>query len=423
MQYYHAHEVNRSKCRGRMVCMRHCPTEAIRVRNRRASIKEELCVDCGTCLSVCPSQAITPVADPLADISSFNYKVVVPSSVLYSQFDPAIHPYIIHLAFKRLGFDEVVDIGPSCAVLSRAYLKYLESYRGRVPLIANDCPAMIRLIQVRFPDLVELMMPLDVPRELTARQIRKEFPARLGLKPEDIGIVYVSPCPAKVVSVNQPAEKSKSWFDGAVAIRDAYSFLLPHVMAIRQEFEESRVPGDFCFNVGWAMLGGITRMVNMENWLAVSGINNVMKIFDDIENSRLRNVDFVEAMVCMIGCVGGPYNVENSYIARANSIKQRNRYESHIKIDYDEVDQRLKDGYYFLEHQILPRPISYFHTDLETSIKKMKERDRVIQGLRQIDCGCCGAPTCKAFAEDFVRGEVELTDCIFFAHTSETEYE
>lgn len=416
-QYYHAHKVIQQNCRQRMVCMRHCPTQAIRVRHGCASIFEELCVDCGTCISVCPSGAIVPITDAVGEISSFKYKVVVPSSVLYSQFDRDVHPYIIHLAFHRLGFDKVVDVGASCATLARVYVEYLKQYHGRVPLIANDCPAMIRLIQVRFPDLAEQTMPFDVPRELTAREIRRSYPDRLGLRPEDIGIIYVSPCPAKVVSVKQPAEKSKSWFDGAVAIRDVYSALLPHVMAIKQEFDVGQVPKDFSFSAGWAMLGGITQMIEMENWLAVSGIDHVMKIFNDIENSRIRNIDFVEAMVCMLGCVGGTFNVENPYIARTNSIKQRERYESPIEVDYEEVDRRLKDGYYFLENRISPRPASYFDTDLKTSIKRIKERDRIYQKLRQIDCGCCGAPTCKAFAEDFVRGEVELTDCIFLAPT------
>ena len=45
-----------------------------------------------------------------------------------------------------------------------------------------------------------------------------------------------------------------------------------------------------------------------------------------------------------------------------------------------------------------------------------RERERVFAKLPQIDCGCCGAPTCMAFSEDFVRGLAKLSDCIFF-HT------
>lgn len=414
-QYYHAHKVVLEKCRGRMTCMRHCPTQAIRVRGGKAVISEELCVDCGTCISVCPSGAIVPITDPPTEISRFRYKVVVPSPVLYSQFESSIHPYIIHLALKKLGFDEVVDSSASSAALARALVKYMKKYRGRLPLISSHCPSMLRLIQVKYPDLVELVVPLDVPREVTAREIRKNLPDKLGLKPEDIGIVYIAPCPAKIVSIKQPAEKVRSWFDGVFSIRDVYSVLLPQIVALKEKFDEKVVPKDFSFNAGWATLGGITRAVEMENWLAVSGLDHVMKILDDIENSRLRNVDFVEALACMLGCIGGKFNVESPYVARTNSIKQRAKYEKPIRVDDEEVAQKLEDGYYFVENPILPRPTKYFDTDLETSIKRMKERERVYQKLRQIDCGFCGAPTCMAFAEDFVRGEVKLTDCVFFS--------
>jgi len=420
-QFYHAHKVVLDKCRGHMTCMRHCPTRAIRVRGGKAVISEELCVDCGTCISVCPAGAIVPVTDAVSDASDFRHKVVVPSPVLYSQFDSSVHPYVIHLAFKELGFDQVVDVSASSAALARTLVKHMQRYKGRLPLISSHCPSMLRLIQVKYPDLVELVVPLDVPREVTAREIKKKLPAELGLKPEEIGITYVAPCPAKMVSIKQPVEKTRTWFDGVVSIKDVYSVLLPHVVAIKETFDESQVPEDFAFNAGWATLGGITRAVQMENWLAVSGLDHVMRILDDIENSRLRNVDFVEAMACMLGCIGGSLNVENPYVARANSVKQRFKYEDPIEVDDADIERKLETRYYFLGNPVLPRPTKYFDTDLETSIKRMKERKRVYQKLRQTDCGCCGAPTCMAFAEDFVRGEAKLTDCIFLAQKGEEE--
>ena len=285
-RYYHAHKIVLEKCRGHRKCMRSCPTQAIRIKNNKAIISEELCIDCGTCFSVCPSGAIVPISDPLAEFSHFKYKVVVPGGVLYSQFDSSIHPHIIHLAFQELGFDAVIDINISSTVLAIALVKYMEDYRGRLPLISSHCPAMLRLIQVKYPDLVELIEPLDVPREVTAREIKKNLPTKLGLKSEDIGIIYIAPCPAKIVSIKQPAEKVKSWFDGVVSIKDVYSLLHPHVVAIKEKFDKSKVPEDFSFNTDWATLGGITHSIERENWLSVSGLDHVMKIFDDIENSQ-----------------------------------------------------------------------------------------------------------------------------------------
>lgn len=413
VKYYHAHRVQPDKCQGHMVCMRHCPTEAIRVKDGKAIISEELCVDCGECLSVCPSGAITVSSDSEDSPSSVKYKAVVPSPVLYSQFEANIHPYLVHLAFQELGFDEVADLSTSSTALASVLDKYMATYTGRLPLISSYCPCIVRLIQVRYPDLVQLLVPIDVPREVTAREVKRRAQKNLGLSEDEVSVIYVATCPSKIVSIRQPAEKARSWFDGVMSVKDAYPILLPHVIAMKERFNINDVPEDFTFHPGWATLGSITRVAKTENWLAVSGLDHVKKILDDIENSKLRNVEFVELLAHMEGCLGGPFNVENPYVARANTIKQSQKYEKPVTPDEVDIDQKMSEGFYMLENPILPRPTSFFDTDLATSIKRMKERERVYQKLRQIDCGCCGAPTCLAFAEDFVQGNAKLSECIF----------
>jgi iron only hydrogenase large subunit-like protein len=414
-QYFHAHRVVSEICRGHMTCMRQCPTQAIRVRKGKSTFNEELCIDCGNCLAVCPSDAIAPITDFLGETSSFKYKVMVPSPVLYAQFDPRIHPYVVHQALRHIGFDEVIDVTTSSFELARAYVRFIKDYSGRLPLISSDCPCIVRLIQVKYPDLVELIAPFDVPREITARELRKSLPQKLNLDPRDIGIFYMATCPAKIVSVKQPAEKNKSWFDGVIPIRDIYAILLPHVAALAREFHVNMVPADFSFNADWVTTGNMTRAGDMENWMAVSGIDHVVRILDDIENSRLRNITFIEAYAHMLGCVGGAFNIENPYVARANSIRQGQKYSKYIEPDDKDIEEKLKQGYFFFENPVLPRPTQYFDTDLATSIKRLKERERIYQKLPQIDCGVCGSPTCMAFAEDLVRETVKFEDCIFLA--------
>jgi iron only hydrogenase large subunit-like protein len=412
--FFHAHRVIPELCQGHIACMRRCPTQAIRVRDGKSTFSEELCIDCGGCISACPSNAIIPTIDLVESISQYKYKVIVPTPVLYSQFDPRIHPYVIHLGLKQLGFDEVIDVTKTSAILSRALKLYLQGYKGRTPLISSYCPSVVRLIQVKYPDLVELIIPIDVPREIAAREVRMSYPQKLGIKPEELGLFYVANCPAKIVSVRQPAEKKESWYDGVHSIREVYSALVPIVNTIAKNFEPKDVPDDFLFHVGWVSSGSLTHSLEMENWLVVAGLDHVMKILDDIENSRLRNITFIEATAHMLGCVSGTFNVENPYVARANSMKQAEKYETPFKIDNDEIRGKLDAGYYFIENPVLPRPLQFFDTDLETSIKRMRERERVYQKLPQVDCGCCGAPTCMAFSEDFVRGLAKLSDCIFF---------
>ena len=73
--------------------------------------------------------------------------------------------------------------------------------------------------------------------------------------------------------------------------------------------------------MGWAMSGGICRTLRLKNSLAVSGINDIIKVFDDIERAKLRNIDFIEAYSCSPGCVGGSLTVENPYISYNNILK------------------------------------------------------------------------------------------------------
>jgi hypothetical protein len=153
----------------------------------------------------------------------------------------------------------------------------------------------------------------------------------------------------------------------------------------------------------------------MPNWLAVSGMEQVIHILDDIENGRLKNIDYVEALAHTNGCVSGPMTVENPYVARTNGIKLHQRYGRSFHEAGPDTACPVSPEHYLLPGRIQPRETTYFSGGLATSIKKMRERERVYSKLRKIDCGLCGAPTCMAFAEDAIRGYAKLTDCVFLA--------
>ena len=78
----HGFKIDPAKCEGRMYCMRACPTRAIRVKNGKAHLIPELCIDCGSCLGVCPSKAISATTVSLADLNRFKFKVAVASPAL-----------------------------------------------------------------------------------------------------------------------------------------------------------------------------------------------------------------------------------------------------------------------------------------------------------------------------------------------------
>ncbi|MBM4403281.1 MAG: 4Fe-4S binding protein, partial [Candidatus Cloacimonetes bacterium] len=106
-KYYHAIQIISENCTGCTACVRVCPTEAIRVRDRKASIDNSRCIDCGRCMEVCQFHAIIPRSDPLDLIRGYRYKVAIISSSYAGQFTEDISYPVAKKALIELGFDEV----------------------------------------------------------------------------------------------------------------------------------------------------------------------------------------------------------------------------------------------------------------------------------------------------------------------------
>jgi ArsR family metal-binding transcriptional regulator len=112
--------------------------------------------------------------------------------------------------------------------------------------------------------------------------------------------------------------------------------------------------------------------------------------------------------------VGGCLSVEDPYVARAKAIRMANDLPPGPAADRQQVEQLYREGYYCMDEPLASRPLRPLDEDIARAIAKMKERDRISNGLPGIDCGACGSPSCRAFAEDVVQGEAEQASCVFF---------
>ena len=52
MSMRHSVVLELKRCRGCTTCIKCCPTEAIRVRGRKATILPDRCIDCGSCIRI-----------------------------------------------------------------------------------------------------------------------------------------------------------------------------------------------------------------------------------------------------------------------------------------------------------------------------------------------------------------------------------
>jgi iron only hydrogenase large subunit-like protein len=414
MKYFHSHLIVTKNCTGDMKCVRACPTQALRFRHNKVLLYDDLCVDCGECINVCEENVFVPVIDEISDFDKFKFKIVIPSKIFYSQFPSNIHPAIVHQALKKVGFDVVLDVSQELHEMGFAISEYIKSNPGSMPIISSNCPSVIRLIQVSYPNLMRSISPFDVPREIVAKNAKKTYSEKLGIDINKIGVIYITPCPAKVVSIKQPAEKEKSWIDNAIAINDIYKILLPEILDIQKNNDAKKSGEHFFYCKGWGVLNFLQQTSDFNRYMSVKGIGNIKMILNDIEDSRLQNIDYIEASACTQGCIGGAFCVENPYIAWHNSKLLEKSYGKPFNFNGEEVLKKYKDRFFFFENNLLPRTTRTLSVDLPTSIKRMKQKERIFSKLPGKDCGLCGAPSCETFAEDCARGETDITDCYFF---------
>ena len=86
-EFFHSVTLDRDLCHGCINCVKRCPTEAIRVRDGKAKILSDRCIDCGECIRICPHHAKKPIFDPLSVMDQYEYTVALPAPSLYGQFN------------------------------------------------------------------------------------------------------------------------------------------------------------------------------------------------------------------------------------------------------------------------------------------------------------------------------------------------
>ncbi len=405
--YEHSVLLDESKCTGCTTCIRHCPTEAIRIKNGRAVIDPERCIDCGECIRYCPHKAKKAVTGKLSDMDRFKWKIALPAPTLYGQFDNLDDVDYVLNGLLKIGFDDVFEVSKAAELVSAYTRLYLQTEGIPKPAISSACPVIIRLISLRFPPLAEniihMLPPMEVAAKLAKKKAMEQHPE---LKEEEIGVCFISPCPAKVSYVKNGFAGYKSAVDEVISINDIY-FLLIAKMKKEDPIETLSESGRI--GIGWARSGGEATAIFNEGYLAADGIENVIHVLDQVENGSIPPLEFIELNACTGGCVGGVLNMQNPFIAKAR-LQTLRRYMPVSQNSLQKDETYIPDGYLFED---LPQynPISRLGANIAESMRMMADIQAIKSTLPGIDCGSCGAPTCRAFAEDIVKKHADINGC------------
>ncbi len=402
--FYHALKVVEEVCIGCTHCMNVCPTSAIRVNNGKAFINKDACVDCGMCLKSCPVNAIIVEQDDFNKIFRFKYRVALLPTVLIGQFPDEITEEHIFSVLHRMGFTHVFEVDQAVDYLVDATNEYMNKYHHLRPFISNFCPAIVRLIQVKFPSLIDNIIRLKPVLDISALYIRKKFEEE-GISNEETGIFYVTQCASKIASIKSPVGGYDVQVDGVINMDFIYNKILLNIKKDKQEENINDVI--------------TTSHLKPESILAIDEIHNVIDILEKVENDEITDVDYLELRACDHSCAGGVLSANNRFLTverlrkRARILKDKGYVndENSVGADIYNYHEYLKNNIKL--DKIDPRSIMKLDEDMMVALKKVQKVNRILDILPGIDCGACGSPRCYELAQDVVQGKKKLSECVF----------
>lgn len=324
------------------------------------------CTYCGQCVTHCPVAAFQeqPEHEAVSQLIKDKNKIVI------AQFAPSIRAAIgeefgieyddkmsgrISAALKKLGFDYVFDVnvGADITTITEAeeLIERLEDKKAVFPMMTSCCPAWVRYVESRHPELIPNLTSARSPHMHLGGIIKTYWADKNEVDPKNIVVVSVMPCTAKKYEITRPEFKIKGLkpVDHVITTRE-FAMMIKEA---RINFPQIKCqPADLVWNNGsgagaiYGVSGGVmesalrTAVWHLEKnkdlakleFKEVRGLAGVkearVKIQDkilrvavvnglgNINNilGKLKNFDYVEVMSCPGGCIGGggqPFPVSN----------------------------------------------------------------------------------------------------------------
>jgi iron only hydrogenase large subunit-like protein len=400
-------------------CIKACPTHAIRIRKRKNLRFLDQCIGCGECIRVCPSGAMVAVSQGIETMDHSKFNLAILSPVIYSQFSDIMGSDVLK-AVESTGFDRAVDITEFLEIFQFATTEYIKRNKNQElkPLISPICPIVIRLITLKYPNLIKNILPIERPVALFSSEIRSKISSEYNIKESDIVLWHITPCPSKIISKKTKFLNEMKYIDKTIGINDIYVELFHEVGKIKKtELDLLSADKSHSYFSGrsfeWGVSGGEVSGINSDKSIAVSGLKDTIAYLDKIEIGLLKQIDYVELRICPEGCIGGALTAIDKYIAKSAVRRLVNIYGKGRRLSQDRILKLYDKGYLFTDTEISNIADMYGVKQKEPlSISELTEIDELVSLIKGRNCGVCGAPDCKTFAEDIVRGKAEFEDCL-----------